>query len=638
MGDFRALLLLTAALVIYMVVAEDGQAPVIKTSTGFISGVRTSIGGKDVDIYLGIPYAQPPIGLLRFAKPVPATPWNGTYAAVEKPKPCPQNTHYHTDEVSFYYTNHSEDCLHLNVRKPASVCKEDSCGSMRLPVVVFVHGTDFQWGDSGLYLHDGGNFAALTDTIFVSFNYRLNVFGFLSVGNRDLPGNWGLWDQNLALTWVQRNIGYFGGDPKEVTVIGHGAGAISAGFHAISPQSVGLFKRLVLLSGSPMNVVTRFSSHSFDSVIELGVNLTCDGAKERDIGAVLKCLRGANEAQLLEQVKGPYVTNSIYGPVYGDGYLPDDPYIIGNWKENIRSKEIMIGTTSNEGALFLYSVMKAVPRFNDLLVLDYRSAVQKAIRAAFRLRDEVVTEIMKAYFSGWSLDHNTNDVVTVLSNILGDGLFVCPATFFADEASEQKIPVFRYVFDYRPSFSVLPAWFRASHGDDLAFYLGSLVFLGDEGKFIPGIREDDYDRFKQLKFTAEEEKFMRAMVTSMSQFVKTGRPMIPGSKEPWPRYSSFDPAYINIVPGNITRGLGPKQDTCAMWKRILMKEESGHDVPRKRRGQLKSSRRNVPATGRRTPYAREGQVPTAGSNLIVPSCFVLKSVMLLLLAEVTSWS
>ncbi|KAH7948265.1 hypothetical protein HPB52_019997 [Rhipicephalus sanguineus] len=314
MGDFRALLLLTAALVIYMVVAEDGQAPVIKTSTGFISGVRTSIGGKDVDIYLGIPYAQPPIGLLRFAKPVPATPWNGTYAAVEKPKPCPQNTHYHTDEVSFYYTNHSEDCLHLNVRKPASVCKEDSCGSMRLPVVVFVHGTDFQWGDSGLYLHDGGNFAALTDTIFVSFNYRLNVFGFLSVGNRDLPGNWGLWDQNLALTWVQRNIGYFGGDPKEVTVIGHGAGAISAGFHAISPQSVGLFKRLVLLS----------------------------------------------------------------------------------------------------------------------------------------------------------------------------------------------------------------AWFRASHGDDLAFYLGSLVFLGDEGKFIPGIREDDYDRFKQLKFTAEEEKFMRAMVTSMSQFVKTG--------------------------------------------------------------------------------------------------------------------
>ncbi|KAL1433969.1 hypothetical protein MTO96_001785 [Rhipicephalus appendiculatus] len=91
-----------------------------------------------------------------------------------------------------------------------------------------------------------------------------------------------------------------------------------------------------------------------------------------------------------------------------------------------------------------------------------------------------------------------------------------------DEASEQKIPVFRYVFDYRPSFSIWPAWFRASHGDDLAFDLGSLVFLGDEGKFIPGIRPEDYGRFKQLKYTASEKQFMEAMVTSVSQFVKTG--------------------------------------------------------------------------------------------------------------------
>ncbi|KAH6927709.1 hypothetical protein HPB50_007403 [Hyalomma asiaticum] len=527
MGDFRVFLFLAATTLTYVVVAEDDSAPVIKTSTGLVAGLRTSIGGKGVDLYLGIPYAQAPVGPLRFGRPVPAKPWHGTYAATEKPKPCPQNTHYHTDQISFYYTNYSEDCLYLNVRKPASSCQRDSCGNKQLPVVVLIHGTDFQWGDSGLFLHDGGNFAALTDTIFVSFNYRLNVFGFLSAGNEELPGNWGLWDQNLALTWVQRNIGYFGGDSKEVTIIGHGAGATSAGFHAISPHSVGLFKRLVLLSGSPMTIVTQFSSNS-------------------------------------------------------------------------------------EGALFLYSVMKAVPRFDDLLILDYRSAVQKA---------------------------DTKDVIAVLRDILGDGLFVCPATFFADEASEQKIPVFRYVFDYRPSFSVWPTWFRASHGDDIAFDLGSLVFLGDERKFTPGIRAEDYDRFKQLKYTAQERRFMEAMVTSVSQFVKTGRPMIPGSKEAWPRYSSFDPAYINIIPGNITREHGPKQDICAMWKRILIKQDSatGNHLLQKKKTELGNSRRST-ATDRPAPQATGSHVPTAGSASFSPHYFVLKTVTFLLLAEIASCS
>nr|XP_037281105.1 cholinesterase 1-like isoform X1 [Rhipicephalus microplus] len=638
MAAFHALLLLAAALLIFVVAAEDGQAPVIKTATGLVSGVRMSIGGKAVDVYLGIPYAQSPTGPLRFGKPVLAKPWNGTYAAVNKPKPCPQTAHYYTDDVSFYYTNYSEDCLHLNVRKPVSVCQDDSCDIKKLPVVVFVHGTNFQWGDSSPYFPDGGNFAAMTDTIFVSFNYRLNVFGFLSVGNEDLPGNWGLWDQQLALTWVQRNIGYFGGDPKEVTLMGHGAGAISAGFHAISPHSVGLFKRLVLLSGSPMNIVSKFSSRSVDSIRELGANLTCDAAKEREIGAVLKCLRGVNESQLLEQVKDLYVKNSTYGPVYGDEYLPDDPYMISTWKNNIRSKEIMIGTTANEGALFLYNVMKAVPRFKDLLILDYRFAVQKAIQTAFKLSDEDVTEITKFYFSESSLGHDTKDVITILSEILGDGLFVCPATFFADEASEQKIAVFRYVFDYRPSFSPWPAWFQASHEDDLAFDLGSIVFLRDEDKFIPGIRQQDYDLLKQLKYTAAEEQFMKAMVTSVSQFVKTGRPMIPGSKVPWPRYSSFDPAYINIVPNNITRSQGPRQNICAMWKSILVKEEPdpGQIALQKKRGPLKGSRSNIAETGRTVPHYTGTEASKAGSNAMVPRYLVLKSVALLLLAEVVS--
>ncbi|KAL1433968.1 hypothetical protein MTO96_001784 [Rhipicephalus appendiculatus] len=93
---------------------------------------------------------------------------------------------------------------------------------------------------------------------------------------------------------------------------------------------------------------------------------------------------------------------------------------------------------------------------------------------------------------------------------------------FADFASEQKIPVYRYTFDYRPSFSFWPDWFEVAHGDDLPFTLGSLLFYGDESRFEPGIRKEDYDFYRRLKYTSAEKDFMKAMVSSMSDFVKTG--------------------------------------------------------------------------------------------------------------------
>ncbi|KAH7937270.1 hypothetical protein HPB49_009880 [Dermacentor silvarum] len=143
----------------------------------------------------------------------------------------------------------------------------------------------------------------------------------------------------------------------------------------------------------------------------------------------------------------------------------------------------MIGTTSNQGTLFLYSVMKAVPWFHDQLVLYYRSAVEMVNRPALRRRDEDITEVMKAYFLELPFDRDTKDVMAVLSDILGDGVFVCPATLFVDESSQQKIPVLRHTFNYRSSLRMLPTWFRAAHRDDLTFDLGSLVFLGDESGF-----------------------------------------------------------------------------------------------------------------------------------------------------------
>ncbi|KAL1433967.1 hypothetical protein MTO96_001783 [Rhipicephalus appendiculatus] len=216
-------------------------------------------------------------------------------------------------------------------------------------------------------MHDGGNFAALTDTIMVNFNYRLNVFGFLSAGNEEVAGNWGLWDQNLVLKWIQRNIKNFGGDPSEVTIMGHSAGGISAGFHAVSPESVGLFKRMILQSGSPMNAIASLSARSVGSVMELGADLACEGVRERKLHVVMDCLRHRDKNLLLGQLSGLDLRKSLYGPISGDEYVPDDPLLLSTWKKKIRSTEIIIGTTSNEGAMFLYGAMKLVPHLKSLV-------------------------------------------------------------------------------------------------------------------------------------------------------------------------------------------------------------------------------------------------------------------------------
>ncbi|KAK8766042.1 hypothetical protein V5799_007175 [Amblyomma americanum] len=555
----------------YIVSATVHESPLIRTDSGLVSGIREAVDGKDVDMYLGIPYAEPPVGLLRFSKAVPVKPWNGTLEANKRPTPCPQTVHYQTDEVSFYYTKNSEDCLYLNVRKPAAECNDTTCDT-KLPVVVFIHGGTFQWSDSGLFMHDGSNFAALTDTIFINFNYRLNVFGFLSAGNAEVAGNWALWDQNLALRWVQRNVKKFGGDPTEVTIIGHSAGGIAAGFHAISPEASGLFKRMILQSGSPINVVASLSARSVESVMTLGSDLACDGVRDRKLGVVMECLRGVNKSLLLGQLSGVDLRKSFHGPVYGDGYLPKDPLLLSTWKDRIMSEQIMIGTTFNEGSIFLYNAMKLVPQLRDLLKDDYRSTITVAISTTMGIPLRASKTIVKAYFTDSKTEHSEDEVLQILSNILGDGLFVCPATVFADAASQQKIPVYRYVFDYRPSFSFWPEWFKVAHGDDLPFTLGSMIFYNDRNRFDPGIRREDYYLFGNLKYTEKEKDFMKAMVESMSQFVKTGKPTVPETQKSWPKYSSSNPEYINIAPGNTTRQFGPRKKLCMVWKSVLMKE------------------------------------------------------------------
>ncbi|ELU10945.1 hypothetical protein CAPTEDRAFT_27472, partial [Capitella teleta] len=186
--------------------------------------------------FLGIPYADPPTGELRFRPPKPKSSWKGVLSTKEfaqkvlSPFALPQDQ----DDTS-------EDCLYLNVYTPR-ISKD-----AMLPVVIYIHGGTFSLGMGSVF--DGARIAVRENVVAVSFNYRLGALGFLSTRDDAAPGNYGLLDQVAVLQWVRTNIAKFGGNPKKVTLWGEEAGATSISLHMVSPLTKDLFHNAIIHSG-----------------------------------------------------------------------------------------------------------------------------------------------------------------------------------------------------------------------------------------------------------------------------------------------------------------------------------------------------------------------------------------------------
>lgn len=225
------------------------SSPVVKTKYGLIRGytkrAHVRAGEGLVDIYTNIPYAKPPVGELRFQHPELPEPWQGIRDGTVTPPACIQPI---SSGLSLLrdLNDVSEDCLYLRVHAPREENKTDL-----LPVLVFIDGKDFRHAD-GVHL-DLSNLAAFGKMVAVTLNYRLGSLGFFSTGlNTDVTGNYGLGDIISALTWVQKNIQNFGGDPERVTLGGQESGAISAHILLFVPQSEGLFHQMLSLGGSAL--------------------------------------------------------------------------------------------------------------------------------------------------------------------------------------------------------------------------------------------------------------------------------------------------------------------------------------------------------------------------------------------------
>lgn len=314
-------------------------------NNGIIEGNRHySFRGTIVYEFLGIPFAVPPKGSLRFENPQPLeTSWKGILPVAKYKDACVQNK----DKPD------SEDCLHLNVWVPSSSKSEDV-----KDVMVYFHGGAFNFGSASRPESNGSALATVGNVIVVTVNYRLGFLGFM-MGEDTVNSNMGLRDQQLALKWVQDNIAYFKGNPKSVTVFGHSAGAISISLHMVNPVSSTLFHRAILQSGDPSFLRPQSILTSQARSLSFSQFHNCSSHTETSVTKeALKCLKSLSPDIIKIYGEEEKVHSIILPtPVFGDSFLskPVSKTLMDALKldSGITPVDVMIGFEGNEGNLFV---------------------------------------------------------------------------------------------------------------------------------------------------------------------------------------------------------------------------------------------------------------------------------------------
>ncbi len=334
--------------------ARAQTGAVVQTDAGVVIGLQT----KGVAEFLGIPYAAPPLGDLRFRPPQPHAPWSAPLQAKQFGSPCPQ-----TDRLGSGSTN--EDCLFLNVFAPLRDGDGQKAGDR--PVMVFIHGGSFSAGNGGVTPggpdYTGTQIARQGGVVVVTMNYRLSLLGFLpakALESGGTSGNYGIEDQQMALKWVRDNIARFGGNPHDVTIFGQSAGGISVLYHLVSPGSAGLFQRAIIESSDDGATVPLAVGEQLYSGV---VTSLCGQASD-----VAACLRDVPVQTFLDLEQG-----GVNGAPIIDGVVvPDLPtklFASGMFNR----VPVIAGTTGNEGTYFITLATNAAGR--KLTEADYTNTI-----------------------------------------------------------------------------------------------------------------------------------------------------------------------------------------------------------------------------------------------------------------------
>ncbi|KAI1288009.1 Acetylcholinesterase [Halotydeus destructor] len=419
----------------------------VKTSKGIVRGKRFTVNGTQVDQFAGIPYARPPVGRLRFARPVEPREWSPEILDTTNYEPvyCWDITHNNT----------SEDCLYLSVWTPVR-----DTNSPLLPVFVFLFPGAFTIM-AGDYDDYNASYAVRNDVIVVFPNFRTNIFSYFHGNRSDATGNLGEWDQAMAFKWVADNIRAFGGDPGQVTISGVSSSGAQALIHLVSPVSQHYFRRALVMSAT-------MPGYDKNYII----------AKSKQAAAMLNCTK-ADYTPCMRRRKADILTlvaseNFVveFRPYVGDDIFPKN--IMPALRQGRFNKDVPLLT----GGHPLEYATTAIQECD--MVLEYteqsnytltRDNVRQCFNMAFKHPAHLADNAADHYLKG--VDESDRKALRlVTSRAIGHYLFTCPTYFVSSTIAKQNgsSDVYSYLLPYGTKqtapYCVDKVWPRPCHGDE----------------------------------------------------------------------------------------------------------------------------------------------------------------------------
>ncbi|KAM4742246.1 acetylcholinesterase-like [Anableps anableps] len=542
-----SLLLLLPILTVSFATQDD---LVITTTLGKVKGKLLSVTNGEVRAFLGIPYAKPPLGKLRFHVPEPVEKWEGVKEAKEFSNSCyqlPDTTYPGFKGAEMWNPNTplSEDCLYLNVWSP-NFNKTQS--STLAPVLVWIYGGGFVTGTSSLDLYQAHFLSKAEGVVVVSMNYRVGAFGFLSLPqNKNIRGNAGLLDQRLALKWVANNIAAFGGDPSKVTIFGESAGSASVGFHLLSPGSHSFFQRAVMQSGSPNAPWATISqSEVWDRSLMLAKLLDCPTHHSARLET---CLQQADPQKIsvkqYESITQPSILSLPFVPNVDGDFLPAEVEVMLN-SSSLPKKELLIGLNKDEGTFFLLYGMPGFTIAGESLIS--RNDFLKGVPLTMTDASDVARQAAIFLYTDWTDEDNGMKNRDSLGSLVGDQLFVCPILDFAYRYSQGGGKTFLYFFDHVSSINPWPSWMGVMHGYEIEFVFGMPLSTS-------------------LGYTKNEQNMTKKFMKHWANFARTGNPGLDGAA--WPVFTSERQEYITLNYNHPEQKRMMRAKECHFWNKLL---------------------------------------------------------------------
>ncbi|XP_059081378.1 neuroligin-4, Y-linked-like [Tigriopus californicus] len=499
---------------------------------------------KSVEVFQGIRYATPPVGSNRWQPTRAPSPWKGVLQATSPGPVCPQKFPTIRNEseallrmsrarmrylqfLEPHLQRQSEDCLYLNLFAP----KQDEGSSEALvPVMIYVHGESFSWGSGNLW--DARVLASYGNVLVITFNYRIGVLGFLNTNGSPLSrgqvANYGIMDQMAVLQWVQENVARFGGDPKQVTLFGHGTGAACIEYLAHSPTTVpGLFHRVILMSGSLFASWSRVRD-PLNYAVQLGKKFNCSIPIDltNDHEEIVTCLRGIPMEQLIHAKLRVPSFHLEFGPSF-DGVTIKDNFadIKGKRSFGTRTYEALVGVVNHD----FFDDLSEDDVQNGITIEQRNRMLQTFVRNQYSAHLQEILLTLQNEYTDWaetvqSPHMNKDQILSAFS----DGLYGAPGIFSAGTFFRKSKNTFFYHFTHHTkSGPYATSGDGATHGSELPYIFG--IPLKNVWPHI------------SHTFTKSEVMLSRATMTFWTNFARSGDPNMPA------KFLDFKSRYRTLV-------------------------------------------------------------------------------------------